>query len=167
MVTVFLVGIAITVLVAALVPSLRVTLRGHQRIELQQSGRLALRFMQDDLGLSARAGVAQGPNWLSAHRLREVSAAGTQVWEDHVVVYRWTDENLTRSIWRPADLDLGRPYQPSGVSADDLTETRVVARGVEAFKVTPGTPTHIELTVHRGDNRLTLDRWLYLRNSAR
>lgn len=167
LVTIVLVSIGLTVLTMALVPSLRLSLRGHQRIELQQSGQLALRSLQDDLSHSARAGLRLGEGWLSLHRLREVSAGGAQVWEDHLVVYRWPGETLTRSLWRPADLDLARPLQPDSIPEAELSQTRVVAKGAESVRIALGAPMRVELTLRRGDNRLTLERWIYLRNSAR
>src|SRR5579883_2669017 len=101
---------------AFLVPTMRASVRGSSRVEMQQQAVVALSRMAEDLEATAPAGIAiyapdampadkadlpqLGPNWapllmvngpvdMSIVRLNNVNASGQQVWDSHAVIYNW------------------------------------------------------------------------------
>ena len=101
---------------AFLVPTMRASVRGSSRVEMQQQAVVALSRMAEDLEATAPAGIAiyapdampanaadlpqLGANWtpllmvkdpvdMSIVRLNNVNASGQQVWDTHAVIYNW------------------------------------------------------------------------------
>ncbi len=144
-------------LFSVLAPALHSSGREAVQVELQQIGFLASEKLIKDLERSAPTALVfqipanpTEPAAVGIQAIRDVSAEGTQLWEDHLVVYSWDrgQGQLIRKVWPPFPPDLLKPLptnQPTSLTPAELWQIattpngteRVLAGNVVDFGVTP------------------------------
>jgi len=169
----------LTMLFMFLVPSMRASMLGMARAEMQQEAHRAAGRICGDLQLSVSTGVSltppsqESPVYVGITRLGGVQSQGGQVfqlWEDSLVVYGWQGEGspLVRKVWKASTppalglaLDGSRPLKVPQASLRRVAEEAllpgvILAKGVEAFSVrgagtgtTPSSPLLIRLVLRR------------------
>lgn len=149
-------GLGLTALVgylllAVLIPSLRVTAEVQKRSDLRQHALVASRWLENDLQEAAPAaiGLRSNPAILAVQPLEALAVDGSAVWDEKLVVYLHTQRELRRGEWDSTStpglsltLQTGRPTR---TPQDDLqqlfsgfTRTKVVAKYLNSLTITHG-----------------------------
>lgn len=162
----------LTTAVQIFIPSLKASDRGTRRVELDQrawtlSTRLERRLLQ-----SSRAGIAvhslTGETLVSAHPRHSDSAQVT--WADTLDLFVWSGETF-----RAYQYNLGavsdRPRVPSLSELRNLLDQATLIyefREIEDFQgaLDSGPLFRFSVTAQSGNERLTVHRSLFLRNSS-
>lgn len=178
------------VLIQTLLPALRYSAEGTVRVELQQSGYLALRQITDDLQKTTAAGVsfqATPVAALAINSIDSIDGTGKRVWSDQVHLYG-LDSPSRKLLLEPHTVTQTSLALPSLLSTSDITtlmsgtsgRERTLASNVENFEVTPylsatatlpAQPMSVRIrlgkdlphTAHRA--QIELMRSVFLRNS--
>lgn len=134
----FLAALLLTLVVAILVPSLRLATRTYLRLEKSQLATRVVRQLQADLGRTALPGVSLSP--LVIQPLRGLSGASS-AWESRWVVYHRdpADQRLRRLEHDPSLDDVRRAHLPSpaelATALRGLPAARTLAGNVEKFRL--------------------------------
>lgn len=134
----FLAALLLTLLLAILVPALRLGARTYLRLEKSQLAARVVRQLQADLGRTALPGVSLSP--LVIQPLRGLAGASS-AWESRWVVYHHdsAERTLRRLEHDPALDDVRRPHLPSpaelATALQGLPGARTLAREVEEFRL--------------------------------
>lgn len=183
------------VLISLFVPSMRMSIRGSVRVEMEQQAVMALERLAADLRGCGRTSLTMTPTGgagatLSIQRIKDVLSDGTQAWDTNLIVYAWSGPNgtLTRKVvdasrvgvpvtnTRPAPVDLASLPTLAAAPSD---QSSVLATGVAQFSVAPG-PSNgssepVTLTIlllrdaatgEQTPETFTLTRTVALRNDA-
>lgn len=174
----------LALIVQIVIPMGKGTVRGSQQVELQQMAYLAVDQLRRDLEASPSSGLTTAGG-LTAHRLVDVAADGSQVFaSDLVVVWRdMTERRLWRRTWPPDPptlaraLTTDRAFRPTPDEFANLTSGRkpsdkVLAAQVEEFAVEQaGNTARIHLLLQapapdgKSPERFELNRTVQLPNT--
>ncbi|MDQ7821354.1 MAG: type II secretion system protein [Candidatus Eremiobacteraeota bacterium] len=165
--------ILMSLVIAFLVPGMRISALGAARVEIQQEALRSIQKINTDLDLSVPAGVGlyitgavpkQGPLYLSVMRLSYVDPQGKQLWEDNLVVYSWKGPGtpLVRKVWTPSSQPaLGLTFttpsrflqsQIIQIADEPLLRGQIVARDVaelnmESSSAAPTVSSPVKITI--------------------
>jgi prepilin-type N-terminal cleavage/methylation domain-containing protein len=153
-----------------LVPTMKASVRGSVRVEMQQMAVLALNKMVGDLQNTTAAGLSlsqRNPVSIGIVRIEGVTSEGMQIWEKNMIVYALLDGVLIRKVYPPGppsiDLNLNGTT-PRRVAAANLVtiakeingKETIVAKWVKSLRITtagdnlaenPGDPGPTDFTI--------------------
>ncbi|MGE0492111.1 MAG: hypothetical protein AB7S38_23050 [Vulcanimicrobiota bacterium] len=130
-----LAALGLYLLAAVFLPTLRVSRRTSQRIDLQQSGSMALEKLVVDLGHTPVVGITHeltepgGRLLFALHPVTGVSADARPTYAGQLIVYSWVpaERTLRRILWPP-----GGGLTPARARLLDATELATAAEEGEA-----------------------------------
>lgn len=139
-----------------LVPTMRASVRGATRVELQQMAVIALNKISADLQNTAPAGLSLSttpPVSMGIVRISTVMGDGRQVWEQKMIVYGLQGDRLIRKEFPPGAASVtfsaNAPVRVSastlaGIAAEVSGKEQTIASGVMLFNVaTAGTDGNV------------------------
>lgn len=178
------------ILSQALIPALRYSAEARVRVELQQSGVLALNRLVRDLQNTAEAGVSirsTTPDVVAINTFGNIDGAGRPVWSDTVSIY-YHLPSLRQLAAEEPTLTSSSSSLPNSLTDAQLAnfisnsghKERILAREVESFRVQEPIPATastaaqpLSVTLELGKDlphtqkraQVTLVRSVFLRNS--
>ena len=167
------------VIVALLIPALRVSGQGTAKVDLDQRAALIDERLTRALKSTTRAGVGRLPEgeqpdplYLSVHPLLGTLTGSRQDWSRKLTVFVWKDQKFQ-------EMDLDLPADPPPITAITLplatlqeklatARLRFTSDGVSKFKVdvSQGPQVDISFTLEKGTQSLDIERTVYLVNSS-
>lgn len=153
-----------------LVPTMRMTLKGSTRSQLQLEGFSALETLARDLQRSAPGAWTwrdQAPVALGLARQDSVLPTGLKTWERSAVVYALLDRRLQRHQEPEPGADGGSPVRLGPARLAEvarLPAARTLATEVESFVCVPrGDCLELSLTLDRHVDRVVVRRTVWPR----
>jgi len=136
-----------------LMPTMKASVRGATRVELQQMAVMSLHRMAGDIQNTAAAGLSlsSNPPAVGVVRIKGVTSDGRQQWEDKMIVYTLVGGRIIRKEWPPGP-SAGSPALTGstparvppvllGQIASTVNDTeRVMASNVKSFSATTAAP---------------------------
>lgn len=153
-----------------LVPTMRMTLKGSTRSQLQLEGFSALETLARDLQRSAPGAWTwrdQPPVALGLARQDSVLPTGLKTWERGALVYALVDRRLQRHPWTDPGADGGAPVRLGPAQLAEVARlpgARTLATEVESFECAPrGDCLVLSLTLDRHVDRVVVRRTVWPR----
>ncbi len=171
------------VLVALLIPALRVSAQGTERVELDQRAALLEGRLTRALKETCRSGVGwlvagwngtgevpeQAERFLSIHPLLGALSDSRQDWSRSLTVFHWKDGQLTESSLTLTEAPVKAVTLPwSELVSQTLAPPRLVMKEVRSFsaQLAEGPRVNYTFVLEKGAQELTLSRVVFLSNSS-
>lgn len=171
------------VLIALLIPALRVSAQGTDRVELDQRAALLEGRLTRALKATCRSGVGwlvagwsgvgeapeQAERFLTVHSLRGALSDSRQDWSNGLTVFHWKEGQLTESSLTLTEAPVKAvTLSWSELASQSLAPARLVMKDVRSFSahLSEGPRVNYTLVLEKGTQELTLSRAVFLANSS-
>ncbi len=170
----FLGALILYVLITLLIPTMRMSTLGTNRVDLDQRATLLEQRLIRSLKSTNRAGVMTSPHEtgtvLSVHPLEGSLTGSKQKWVPFLIVFYWSDKQLAETQVALAKT----PVKATSLPLDELLEAlggkpvRFRVDGVEHFRaeVAQGPQVDFSFTLKKGEEVLEINRTVFLVNSS-